>query len=124
MYANERTVRKNRGSYVVKDVQNLSTKVDANKVDLIASSLPMVEKEEIAVILATIEIARITPSDQYNKLTTYEKMDDETENNAITKLLTHYDAEVLINCFEEMKYYEIKALFEADDPVFTLHEFL
>lgn len=114
----EARVERYRSHYLVTTMEDLYIKVSKLQVESIAEELPDIEQKEIAILLATIKQSRII----YGRKNAYKKVEEEKETEAIIKLLQSYDTDTLSSLFEEMKYYEIKKVLEAANPIKVLRE--
>lgn len=115
------TVERFRGSYLVTNIEGLCIKVSQRQVDAIANESEEHNKNEIAILLATIKAARILNS---SKAIQYRKIDEDDKIRSLVKLLRYYDIENLNSIFEELKYYEIKDVLESNCPIKTLSDML
>lgn len=117
----EAKVEQYRSIFLVTTIEDMCIKVSKSQVEHIAQSLPDMEQKEIAILLATIKQARIMYSRNGNA---YRKVAEEKETVAIIELLQSYDTDTLSSLFEEMKYYEIRKVLEAENPIKVLREML
>ena len=80
-----------------------------------------VSNDEAAILLATIERARMTYGSNDDSITD-EEMDEDDICDGLVKLLKVYDVAEVISILEDRKYFEIRELLESADPVAKLRE--
>ena len=107
--------------YVTSIDYNDSIQIEAERVQGIVNKAPCeVEEKEVAALLTTIEWQRqgnmyygaIHP--EFEEKQCYQRIEDDALERTIVILLNYYDVEELISLFEELKYYEIEEICEAE----------
>ena len=103
--------------------------IAASRVEKIVNQMPWeVNDAEVAILLATAQRqmhGNMTYGVMHKELVKnrhYQKVDEEQEEQAIVKLLGHFDVAELISIFEELKYCEIQKVYESNNPVKTIRE--
>lgn len=119
------TVKKNRDKFFVTDIDGQKAIIETKQVDVITNNSIQLEEDEVAVLLATIEVARETVvSGGFDKKDVYRAMDEKTKTESIIHLLQQYDIDTLNGIFEEMKYFEIVEVLDSVNPVAVLTELM
>lgn len=108
------------GTICVEDEERSETMVKANVIDSM-TSMSDVTDEQAAILLATIENARVTSNDDCSTIS-YEEMDDDDICKGLIKLLDVYEVDEVIELLEDMKYFEIRETLESVDPVAAVRE--
>lgn len=116
------TITKVEDEFLVENVEDMIIRVDVPQVQKILDNVTDVEENEIIVLLATIKKNRISTT--LSKGRAYRKVDNEVATKAIIKLLNYIVIDTLISIFEEIKYYQIKEILEADNPIRMLEEYV
>ena len=103
----------------VNDIEIYANKTTAEEV---YNRVPGVELTEVIFLLAAIENGRrISTHDNKKK---YWKMEESTLVNGLVNLLQYYEPSNLIDCLEELKYYEIEKVFNSPFVAQELQELL
>lgn len=108
---------RHQDEFFVSSIDDLYIGVSAIRVERIVKKVPDVEETEVAILLATITEARVIPTWRKHS---YKEIEDEMVDNAIIRLLQNYDIDTLNSIFEELKYYEMRTVLEADNPMRAL----
>lgn len=116
------TITKVEDIFLVENVEDMIIRVEARQVQDILENVSDAEEEEIVVLLATIKKNRISTT--LSKGRAYRKVDNEVATKAIIKLLNYIVIDTLISIFEEIKYYQIKEILEADNPIKMFEEYV
>lgn len=116
------TITKVEDEFLVENVEDMIIRVDVPQVKRILNNVSNVEENEVIILLATIKKNRISETLNHGK--EYRKVEDETATKAIMKLLNFYVIDILISVFEEIKYYQIKDILEADNPAKKFVEYI
>ncbi len=116
------TITKVEDTFLVENVEDMIIRVEARQVQDILENVTDAEEKEIVVLLATIKKNRISTT--LNNGRAYRKIDDNIATKAIIKLLNYIVIDTLISIFEEIKYYQIKEILEADNPIRMFEEYV
>lgn len=110
-------VERHQDEFLVSNIEDLYIGISTSRVEQIAKKVPDVDETEVAILLATITGTRVIAEWAKN---IYKEIDEVTADNAIIQLLQNYDIDTLNGIFEEMKYYEMRAVLESDNPMRAL----
>ncbi len=115
-------VERHQDKFFVSSTEDLySIKVCANRVEQITKKVPDVDETEVAILLATINEKRV---ESKLRKYSYKEIDKVAADSAIIRLLQNYDIGNLNDIFEELKYYELRDLLEADNFMEVLEAML
>lgn len=116
-------IRENATTITVIDTDaNMKMNVSQENVRRILDKLPKAEPQEIAIVLATVEKSRIAANPEreitsvLGKYRGMRRIDDDNLCEGLTSLLREYDAEILSEIFENLKYFEISKILKSDAP--------
>lgn len=116
-------ISENATTIIVIDTDaNMKMKVSQENVRRILDKLPKAEPQEIAIVLATVEKSRIAANPEreitsvLGKYRGMRRIDDDNLCEGLTSLLREYDAEILSEIFENLKYFEISKILKSDTP--------
>ena len=111
-------VERHQDEFFVSSIEDLYIiKVSADRVEKIAKKVMDVDETEVAILLATIAEERVASIWRKHS---YKEIDEVTADNAIIRLLQNYDIDTLNGIFEELKYYQMRDVLEADEPMAAL----
>lgn len=109
-----------KSNFLIEDPElDLSIKIRIGDAEEIASKTG-IEREEIARILAAVEKSRILSCTHKEICRRIPKVQ---LHETIEALLNKYSAGTLISIFEEMKYFEIRAVAESEDLMETFEQY-
>lgn len=114
-------VERHQDEFLVSNIEGLYIGVSTSRVERIAKKVPDVNTNEVAILLATITGERVVAEWAKN---IYKEIDEVTADNAIIQLLQNYDIDTLNGIFEEMKYYEMRAVLESNNPMRAMEDFI
>ena len=113
-------ITKKKSNFWVENVDGDTVQVREKYVNEIISAVPDVEENEVAILLAVIELSRIVVGSSQKSA----RLNYGFAIRAIIQLLENYSIDILTEVFEDMKYIHIKEVLEGDNPIEKLELYM
>lgn len=113
-------ITKKKSNFWVENINGDTVQVREKYVNEIISAVPDVDENEVAILLAAIELSKIVVGSSQKSA----RLNYVLAIRAIIELLENYSIDVLTEIFEDMKYIHIKEVLEGDNPIEKLELYM